>query len=601
MPLLRGLNSADLNSREVEIVNRAVNRLGDKADIRVAYLASHTIDMLPKYVCASCAIDGVKASAYVGGFSQYYQEVLDPESDLHGYNPDIIFLSVSIGSLSAKIHKDFSWLSDEQKAEERERILAHLLDWVSAAKKATDAVLLVSNLQVPVYPGAGIADYTLSSGETEWDTELNLALLKALRNDTRAYLFDLENVISRYGKLAAFNAQMYYLARAEWDEGFLPTVAEELVRFIKASRGLAKKCLVVDLDNTLWGGVVGEEGALGVKVGQGFAEGELFYDFQNRIRSLKQRGVVLAIASKNNPEDAEEVFAKRDDMPLKLKDFTVRKINWEHKYKNILQIAETLNIGVDSLVFLDDNPVERGYLGELLPEVSIIDLPQDPVGYSEALMRSMCFEKLSITAEDISKTGQYEQNAVRNEVRQKSGSIESYLESLGTRVTIASASARDIERAHQLFSKTNQFNLTTKRYSIAEVENFMAGDAWQLKLVSVQDNFGNLGIVGLYLVELRENTAFIDSFILSCRAMGRGIETAMMNQIKHEYLTVSGLARLEALYIATQKNKPAAAFYGEQGFSELAGDADASGEVRYNLINEDVRRQECPGIQVDIV
>lgn len=594
--LIERLDPESLQPRDVTVIHRALSKCEKAPDIKIAYLGDHTIDNLLKYVETRCAIDGLKALGYVGGFDQYFQEILEPSGGLHQFGPDIIFLSTTARALAPEITGRFAELSDKDKINEKQRLLDHLHNWVDIAKSNTDATLLVCNLARPGYPQAGIADSKLPFSEAEWYSEFNLELLRAFKNDPRVHLVDLDLLTARYGADRAFDTKMFYMAHMNWSEGFLSTLAGHIFRYIIAAKGLTKKCAVVDLDNTLWGGVVGEEGVAGVKVGKGHGEGEVYYDFQQAIRSLKARGIVLAIASKNNPDDATEVFQQRTEMPLSLDDFAATRINWEHKHKNIQEIASVLNIGTDSLVFIDDNPVERELIKTTMSEVATLELPQDPTGYVEALQTFPYFEKLSLTAEDITKLDQYKQNAQRQQHRDSIGDMKSFLESLETRLSIEQASPSNVQRVHQLFSKTNQFNVTTKRYSVPDIEKFITGTDWHICIASVKDKFGDLGVVGLYLLEVHEDGAVVDSFILSCRAMGRGIETAMMNKVKAEIFDRRGLNRMTARYLPTAKNQPVSDFMEKQGFKVERCEQDGAKE--YVLEAPQSQLLEHPGIDV---
>jgi len=594
LPHLRSLPQAP-DARTVELCGRVLERFSHEAELRIAYLGNHTLEPLPRYVALACGRHGRLVAHHLGQYNQYFQAVLDPESGLHGFKPHLIFLSLSLRGLAPDIRARFLELTPEERRAELNRIIDHVGQWVAAARQHTDAVLLVANFPRPAHAQAGIADGQLEMGESEFYAELNLALQRLLRQDSRAFVYDLDQVLARCGRHAAHDAKLYYLARMEWSEAALPHLAAELHRHIRALRGDARKCLVLDLDNTLWGGVVGEEGVDGIKIGPGDPAGEAFMTFQQALRALKARGVILALCSKNNPEDVREVFARRE-MPLCWEDFAVTRVNWQHKHENLREIARLLNIGTDSLVFMDDNPVECELVRRMMPEVHTVCLPGDPAAYVDCLQALDEFEKVALTDEDRHKSEQYRQNARRAEVQREAEDLNAFLESLGTRLELFTAGPEHLARVHQLFTKTNQFNLTTRRYTQAEIERFQSEPAWQLRLASVRDNFGDLGIVGLYLVENKGSSVAIDSFILSCRALGRGIETAMMNQIKRDYLLSGRFESLEAMFIPTAKNRPADDFYDKQGFAR-AGDLDGGGRL-YRLTRAEARLLACPGIEV---
>lgn len=587
----------DYKSREVELIYRNIERVKKESDIKVAFLSNHTIDLLPNYLSLYSALENIKLDSYVGPYNQYFQEFLTESSGLMRFDADVIYLDLSVTYLSPKINYNFLQLDDTEKENELNFVADSILKLADLAKEKTNATLLVANFVQPSYSKAGIADFQLGYGEVEWYARLNLKLIEMFRDDTRVFVVDKNNVLSRTGKLASSTPKMRYIAKMELNENALPELSSELIRYLKAVKGMAKKCLVLDLDNTLWGGVVGEDGVDGLKIGKGYPEGEVFYDLQSYYQSLKQRGVILAIASKNNAKDAEDVFHEKQDMPLSLDDFAVQKISWDTKNRSIEEIASTLNIGKDSIVFVDDNPVERELVKSTLAEVAVPDLPDDATGYLSVLQEKNYFEKLFITNDDINKLEQYKQNTHRAELKSETGDINEFLSNLGTVLNVEVANSKHLPRVHQLFTKTNQFNVTTQRYDIGDVEKFINDGEWDLLLFSVADNFGDMGIIGLTLVDINSEIANIDSFILSCRAMGRGVEIAVMNILKNRYLLNGTADSISARYIKSQKNKPVEKLFDQQGFL-LEKNSSVGNEKRYVLNKEDAEISACPDMQI---
>jgi FkbH-like protein len=283
-------------------------------------------------------------------------------------------------------------------------------------------------------------------------------------------------------------------------------------------------------------------------------------------------------------------------MALSLEDFSAQRINWQSKHENLLAIAAELNIGVDSLVFVDDNPAECALVEEMLPEVEVVRLPRDPADYADLLRDLVAFEKLSITDEDRDKARQYQQQKQRAEHREAVGDIEGYLASLETRIRIQAATDANRARVHQMFAKTNQFNLTTKRYSPADIERFMTDGRFVLRTIDATDRFGPLGIIGVYLVDLSDGLPKVDSFLLSCRAIGRGIETAVMNRIKEDFLVNQPHEALLADFIPTKKNVPARNFYEQQGFAKVA--ETESGQQSFKVRADEARPIDCPHVGI---
>lgn len=585
-----------LTANDYSLLSRALQTRPGEPDLKLACLGNFTLDLLPRYVDVCCAREGLRSSCYVGKFGQYVQEVLDDASPLVEFQPDVVFLGLSLRLLQPDRMATFSAMPAAERQYFREEIVSHLESWAQRAVERLPATVLIGNFPSPGWPLAGVADGKSGYSEAEFYAELNLELLRRLKGNSRVRLFDLERLASRYGKDRILDPKMYYLAKMEWSPGFLPLVAGELVRHVKAVRGLGRKCLVLDLDGTLWGGVCGEEGPDGVKCGPGDPEAEAFLDFQHRLKALQDRGVLLAVCSKNNRADVVEVFESRPEIPLRLTDFAATEIGWDPKHEGLRKIAAALNIGTDSLVFLDDNPAEVSLVQQMMPEVKAVLLPPDPAEFAGLLERMDDFEKPQILEEDRRKTDQYRENRQRQELQAAAGDLTSYLASLRTEVEVRLARQEDLPRVHQLFTKTNQFNLTTERYSLAEVERFATSPACELWVARARDRFGDLGTIGVVLLKKVGRMATIDSFLMSCRAMGRGIETAIMNHIKHRLMEDRSGLELRGRYLPTPKNKPVEHFYEQQGFRLL--ESSPSGEKLYGLRRDEVRLVPCDWIRM---
>lgn len=585
-----------LTANDYSLLSRGLQAGGQAPDVKVAYLGNFTLDLLPRYVDVHFAREGLRTGCYVGQFGQYVQEVLDDTSPLIEFQPDVVLLALSLRLLQPDRMAAFSSMPAAERRNFREEIVSHLESWAERAVERLPATVLIGNFPAPVWPLAGVADAKAEYSEAELYLELNLELLRRFKGNPRVRLFDLERLASRYGKDRILDPKMYYLARMEWSPGFLPLVAGELVRHVKAVRGLGKKCLVLDLDGTLWGGIVGEEGPAGVKIGLGDPEAEAFLELHHRLKALRDRGVLLAVCSKNNPADVAEAFESRPEIPLRLSDFAATEIGWAPKHEGLRRIAAALNIGTDSLVFLDDNPAEISLVQQMMPEVKAVLLPPDPADFAGLIERMDDFEKPQILEEDRRKSDQYRENRQRQELQAAAGDLTSYLASLRTEFEIRLARQDDLPRVHQLFTKTNQFNLTTERYSQAEVERFATSPACELWVARARDRFGDLGTIGVVLLKKIGRMATLDSFLMSCRAMGRGIETAIMNHVKHRLLEDRSGLELRGRYLPTPKNKPVEAFYEQQGFRLL--ESSPCGEKLYGLRRDEVRIEPCDWIRV---
>ncbi len=578
----------------IEYAHRMLDRVPGEPELRVAYLSDQTLVPLSHHVAVRGAREGVRLASFHAPYEQHFQQVLDASSELAAFSPQVIVLVLSLEYLAPGIAGAYLECSPEQRGNAVSSIVEHMRSWADVATKNTDAALIVANVPRTAFPAAGIADGSLQMGESEFFARLQLELLATFRDSPRVSLFDLDLALARHGLEGIANPRLHYLARMPWHESALPAVAEELLRHLRAISGRSRKCLVLDLDNTLWGGVLGEDGIWGVRVGGGDAESKAYTDFQRTVKALQHRGVILAACSKNNPADVEELFSARPEMPLRLEDFAAVRINWEPKPGNLQSIAAELNIGVDALVFVDDSPVECAMMRELLPEVETVQLAPDPAERPALLRKTTAFDRIRLTQEDVSRQEQYRQNALRQAEMAMVGDLDGFLRSLQTRVVLEPADSRHVARAQQLFMKTNQFNLTTRRYAIAEVEAMLADPDCLLRVATVSDRFGDLGLVGIYLLRREAGGLCIDSFLMSCRAMGRGIETAMMNHLKQE---AGEGSVLQAVYLPTRKNAPVRDFYDSQGFRRVADNAD--GSRAYCLEAPQATLREVPGVFVE--
>jgi FkbH-like protein len=402
-----------------------------------------------------------------------------------------------------------------------------------------------------------------------------------------------------HGRSRARDRRLYYVARLPWHESFLPVLADELVRHIGVALGRIRKCLVVDLDNTLWAGVLGEDGPHGIRVGAGDPVAEAHFDLQRRIVALKKRGIILAVCSKNNPTDVEEVFRERKDMPLTREDFACLEVGWEPKIEGLRRIAEELNIGTDSLVLLEDNPAEIELVRQLMPEVECVMVPDDPARRPACLDRIHSLDRAVITAEDLVRTHQYHANARRKSERRQFSDLHGYLMSLRTRVVLRAGSNELMPRTHQLFSKTNQFNLTTRRYTIGELEDAIADPAACVLLAGAEDRFGDLGWIGAAILRgIGGREATIENFVLSCRVMGRAIESAMLNRLVEIAFEGTPCEVIRAAYLPTGKNAPVREFFEEHGFAVVG--MQPGGAKRYELRRSERKATPCEWLSVEI-
>ncbi len=577
------------------IISRKVDALEFTNTCKFAVLGNFTLDFLAPHIKSANVMLRIGSICYIAPFGQYFQEVLNTDSDLYKLQPDFMILALNMRELSPDIYFRYAELSPEERLSHSEEIVDHIIQWVKISVEELTTYILICNFIPPVYSQLGLADIREVQSEIEFYQLINKSIRKALLDFNQAYILDTSSLAARIGWENIYDAKMYYMAKMPWSERFLHAISHEVSHFVIATKGLFKKCLVLDLDNTVWGGVLGEEGVKGIKIGNGDPISEAYMDFQYKIKALKQRGIVLAICSKNNRSDVEEVFSVRTEMPLTLNDFATTKINWELKHENIQEIATELNIGLDSIVFIDDNPAEISLVRHMLKSVKSILLPRAAEDIAGFLDNLPIFEKLFVLNDDRSKTIQYHQNRKREESKVASLNIENYLESLNTQLYIRAVEPIDVSRIHQMVTKTNQFNLTTKRYNLSDINLFLENERYDCWCYSMIDKFGNMGIIGYILIELVNRNAEIDLFIMSCRAMGRGIETVVINWLKNCYFESKEFKSITASYIKTDKNKPVENLYIDQGFELVNSNKNS---INYRLTRNKFSIIQCNWITI---
>lgn len=538
--------------------------------VNVGLAGSFTLAPLAAFLEVECLKSGLWPSIYVGGFNQFQSEILAADSPLFRFSPEVIFLAVTLEALLSGF--DPFGATPRSRIEEAVTALTGLARTVA---ERCQALLVVHNFAP--HPWAGDTPPADSSqlGPRRFVRELNLRLADAFAGDARTLVLDFEALVARYGARAAVDPKMRYLAGLELGEELLPVVARSYAGYLKMLKGVARKCIVLDLDGTLWGGIVGEDGIDGIHLGED-SRGRMYWDFQRYLLSLWNRGVLLAVNSKNNSEDALGVIRSHPGMVLGERHFASLQINWEDKAKNMLRIAEELNLGVESFVFVDDNPAERLSMRQQLPHVLTVELPADPSRYVEALASLNDFEVLALTEEDRRRGALYAEERTRRELQTRVGSFEDYLRALNMTITVRAPREGELARAAQLAQKTNQFNMTTRRYTAAQLQQ-----RYPTFVLRITDAFGDHGLVGVAVVEILGDTWHLDSLLMSCRVLGRRVEHLFMERIAAK-AQAAGAKRLTGEYIPTSKNQMAADFYPACGF-RVSDAGEASRASRYEL------------------
>lgn len=407
---------------------------------------------------------------------------------------------------------------------------------------------------------------------------LNTKIAKIVQEQGQVYLLDVLALQGLYGRKAMFEERLYYLTKTVFAMDFLPILAEQIARLIRTLQGKVQKCLVTDLDNTLWGGVIGDDGMEGIQIGS-MGIGTAFSDLQAWIKELSQRGIAVAVCSKNNEEIAKEPFLKHKEMVLRLDDISVFLANWGDKATNIQKIQQILNIGMDSIVFLDDNPFERNLVRSTLPEVIVPELPEDPTKYLSVLQELGPVETVKISTEDQKRTRRYREEADRKQLQDTFTNIEAYLDSLKMQAIVKPFDAFSMPRVAQLSQRSNQFNLRTRRYTEQDLAKMVQNrERYETMAVELRDRFGEYGIICVVVLErIEPKTWFLDTLLMSCRVLKRSVEEFVFNHIVTQ-AKVIGIEQIVGEYLPTKKNGMVKELLGNYGFvllREAVGEGDS--------------------------
>ena len=532
--------------------------------VRLAILASSTVDHLTPAIRVAGLRRGLLIDVYVGAYGQYRQEVLDASSGLHRFAPQIVLFSLTAREFMAKIPITAS-------APEVEDTIAQSVDelrqlWRTTQEKFKATIVQQTFLDV-TQPLFGSYDRLVPGSPSRVIGRLNNQIAETATGDD-VLLLDVARASERNGIHAWFDVTRWLQGKLEISPQAAPLYGEHVARVVAAQRGLSKKCLVLDLDNTLWSGVVGDDGIDGIVLGEGSAEGEAHLSLQRYAKQLKERGVILAVCSKNDLATAESVFHEHPDMLLRRSDIAAFIANWDDKAENLRTIAQRLNIGLDSLVFVDDNPVERARIRESLPMVAVPELPPDPAHYANCLAEASYFEAVAFTSVDQQRAEQYATNTQREALRESSKSVDDFLRDLKMSVHFGPFTGIDLARVTQLINKTNQFNPTTRRYSKEEVASFSAmADTITLQFRLV-DKLGDNGIVSVMILRPdveQPQVLDVDCWVMSCRVFGRELEFEAMT-IAVEEARRRSAQELRAEYVPSAKNAIISELYPSLGF-----------------------------------
>ena len=548
-----------------------------KARRRIAVLGSGVLDFWAGLLRPALFGFDIGCEILTGEYDQYQQEIRDPSSRLAKFRPEIVVLAVNWRSLG---------LLDETA--DPAATVRNLIDGMAALWRTCQhryrAAVIQLNFEIPEVDPLGRLSAASPGGRARVIHTLNLELWDAAQQ-ARVAVLDVEQLAAATGKRNWSDPGMWIAAKQYPTTDAVPLLTRNLAALVRAVCGLTSKCAVLDLDGTLWGGVIGEDGLDGIRLG-GDAEGEAYTAFHQYLLGLRRRGIPLAVCSKNNEDDARSVFRRHPETVLKEDDFAVFLANWEPKPDNLKNIAAMLNIGVDSLVFLDDNPVERNLVRRELPEVEVPELPDDPARYAEALHATYLFESLSLTDEDRRRADTYRDNVLRTELAEGSTNLDDYLVSLRMKVDLRPFDETNLPRIVQLINKTNQFSLTTRRTTASEVMAWMQDPACYTQFMRLQDRFGDSGVTGAMVAVREGDTLRIVNWLMSCRVLGRRIENLMLaSLIRHARR--AGVAAVIGEYLPTAKNGQTSDLFDRFGFERIEEREDGGRLYRAAVPAED--------------
>jgi FkbH-like protein len=533
---------------------------------RVALLGSFTLEPFVPVLRVEAARAGLWLDTYVAPYGQYLSELIDPGSGLYRFRPNVTFLAVDADVLWNQRWAESPPLKSEPVVG---GLLTPLFSGLDVFDRAGSGIVVMNDFVLPRRSTEGVNAFRSKGtfAHTVAHANKHLRLRLSLRDHT--FLFPLADVVAQVGRDHAFNWRTHYRGHVTWSDTFMAAVAQRYVGFALAAMGRATKCIVLDLDNTLWGGVLGEEGPSGIALGPQWPGSE-FVDFQRELLDLQRQGILLALCSKNNEPEVLAVLREHPSMLIREAHLAAHRINWEDKATNIRALARELNIGLDHMLLIDDSPHERAWVRQQIPELRVPELPTDPSMYATWVGSLPSLIVLQQTAEDTQRTRQYQESRSREAYRGSVGSVEDFLRGLGLRVDVALVDDDSMARVVQLLAKTNQFNLTTRRHDEPTIRRQVAAGAWRVYTMRVTDRFGDFGLTGVAIVEPGDDAWHLESFLMSCRVIGKSVETALIARIASD-ARAAGATSLSAEFVDSGRNQVASTFLSGQGF-DPAGD-----------------------------
>jgi FkbH-like protein len=577
--------------RGIELMKTAPD---DETPIKLAILSTFNLDVIPPFLVEALDRQGLRANVWLGDFGQIAQSILDTKSALYKAKPDGVIIIPATEDLFGSLYDDpRKLLTAEADVLFQERA-NEIKQWVQVIlEQLPNAVCLIPTWKAEHLPLEYILNPTAPNRGQELDDKWSTVVCDLGAISPRVVIVDWANHSTRFGIKAFSDPRLWYLGRMRLNPDGLAEISDQFAKHIAAYRNMAKKVAVVDLDNTMWGGIVGEDGISRLILGED-GLGLAYMDFQRELRKLHDAGIILAICSKNNVDDAWSVFDQHEAMVLERSHFASAQINWQDKATNLREISRELNLGLDSFVFFDDNPVERDWIRTALPEVEVPELPQDPAYRPQFLREMSCFQRIHLTQEDTQRADSYKAQGFRTQLKSSSASLDEFITSLDQVIKIASVHAGSLARAAQMCQRTNQFNLTTQRHTVADLEKMCADPNQELYTVAVKDRYGDSGITGLGILRFEGDIGHIDVFLMSCRILGRKIEDTFIAFLADRARKRDALW-LNGYFYPTAKNGQVADFYESHGFTN-----SGNGQFLFDLAQSDLKYPSNVQFEIEV-
>lgn len=533
---------------------------------KLVVLGNFATQFMVKALEALGLVNGIELSVYEAGYDQIENEIINPASEIYTFSPDSILICYSARKLRSKFYE----LGEDQKSNFAGEFLSKVEELAEIIGSRLSSKILFCNIEELNDNVFGNFSSSSRLSFLNQARRLNVGLMDLAERKANLFMVDVQDLLVQHGQGAAHSSSLYINADLVYSLDFTVVIANQVVKIIQTLLGKFKKCLILDLDNTLWGGIIGDDGMEGIEIGS-LGIGKAFTDFQKWIKALMQRGIILAVCSKNEETTAKDAFRKHPEMVLRLEDFAVFIANWNNKADNIREIKEILNIGYDSMVFIDDNPVEREIVSTTIPEVLVPDLPDDPAEYLQYLISLNIFETVSYSGNDAARTKQYQEESKRRMFGNQFTDVTAFLDKLEMKSLVRKFTSFDVQRVSQLSQRSNQFNLRTVRYTVSDIEGIMNSENHLHLVAYLEDSFGDYGLISFVILEKQgKDSLFIDSWVMSCRVANRGLEKFLLNQIVVEAKKMD-CRQLIGEYIPSKKNMPVVDHYQKMGFVEENG------------------------------